>query len=587
MEYKNENKNCQNCKKDFTIESGDFSFYEKIKVPPPTFCPECRLQRRLAFFNERSLYKRNCDMCAKSIISIHRAESQNIVYCTNCWWSDGWDATQYGLDYDFTKPFFEQFFELKKKVPELGVHVMGTTMINSDYCNAASYLKDCYLLFNSDYSEESAYSTCLERSKNCFDIYMGDLSELCYESANIFKCNRVFFSTHNCRDCIDVWFSRNLRGCQNCFGCVGLRNKQYYIYNKPYSKEDYFAEIKKIDTGSYAECQNVIQKVDDLYLTIPVRYVEGVHNVGVVGDYVFNSKNVTHSFEVTDAVDCKYSHFLFLASTNDSYDFSMWGGGATRMYECMGTGGGQSDVRFSYNSWSSSINMDYAWNIQVSNGDLFGCVGLKNKKFCILNKQYTESEYKILKSKIIEQMNTLPFVDKKGRVYRYGEFFPSEISSFGYNETIAQCHIPLTKEECLEKGYNWFEKGQKEYQATISNGDIPDNIKDVGDSILNEILECAHQGTCSEQCSGAFKIISQELDFYRRMKLPLPKLCSNCRHYRRLRTRNPMKLWSRSCMCDKTNHIHEGHCQEKFETSYAPDRPEIVYCEKCYQQEVV
>ena len=50
---------CQNCKKDFTIEPDDFAFYEKIKVPAPTFCPECRLQRRLAFRNERALYMGN------------------------------------------------------------------------------------------------------------------------------------------------------------------------------------------------------------------------------------------------------------------------------------------------------------------------------------------------------------------------------------------------------------------------------------------------------------------------------------------------------------------------------------------------
>jgi RNA polymerase subunit RPABC4/transcription elongation factor Spt4 len=37
-----ETKNCQNCKKDFNIEPDDFSFYEKMKVPVPTWCPECR-----------------------------------------------------------------------------------------------------------------------------------------------------------------------------------------------------------------------------------------------------------------------------------------------------------------------------------------------------------------------------------------------------------------------------------------------------------------------------------------------------------------------------------------------------------------
>ena len=56
-----EKKICQNCRGEFTLEPDDFSFYEKIKVPPPTFCFDCRLQRKLAFVNERTLFKRKCD----------------------------------------------------------------------------------------------------------------------------------------------------------------------------------------------------------------------------------------------------------------------------------------------------------------------------------------------------------------------------------------------------------------------------------------------------------------------------------------------------------------------------------------------
>ncbi len=48
---KEETKTCQNCKKEFQIEPEDFAFYEKINVPPPTFCPECRMIRRMMFLN--------------------------------------------------------------------------------------------------------------------------------------------------------------------------------------------------------------------------------------------------------------------------------------------------------------------------------------------------------------------------------------------------------------------------------------------------------------------------------------------------------------------------------------------------------
>jgi hypothetical protein len=47
-----------------------------------------------------------------------------------------------------------------------------------------------------------------------------------------------------------------------------------------------------------------------------------------------------------------------------------------------------------------------------------------------------------------------------------------------------------------------------------------------------------------------------------------------------------MKLWHRQCMCSKNHPHHGGRCSNEFETSYSPDRKEIVYCEQCYNSEV-
>src|SRR3989344_2987062 len=105
-------KSCQNCNQIFLIEPDDFTFYAKLDVPPPTLCPECRMQRRMLFFNERSLYKRICDLCGKEVISNHPKTNKHPVYCQPCWWSDAWDSTSYGRAYDFSRPFFEQFQDL-------------------------------------------------------------------------------------------------------------------------------------------------------------------------------------------------------------------------------------------------------------------------------------------------------------------------------------------------------------------------------------------------------------------------------------------------------------------------------------------
>src|SRR5674476_130622 len=102
---------CQNCKKDFIIEPDDFGFYEKIKVPLPTFCPDCRRIRRFAWRNERTLYRRTCNLCKKNIIAMYHESVPFPVYCRECWYGDGWDATSYGCPYDINKSFFEQYKE--------------------------------------------------------------------------------------------------------------------------------------------------------------------------------------------------------------------------------------------------------------------------------------------------------------------------------------------------------------------------------------------------------------------------------------------------------------------------------------------
>jgi len=140
-----ETKICQNCKKDFTIETEDFNFYEKIKVPPPTFCPDCRFQRRLLFRNNRVFYKRECALCKKTLLAIYNKERPYNIYCRDCWLSDKWDPTSYGREYDFSIPFFSQFRSLQSKVPR--VNLYRDNFVLSDYCNYGLDFKECYLLF--------------------------------------------------------------------------------------------------------------------------------------------------------------------------------------------------------------------------------------------------------------------------------------------------------------------------------------------------------------------------------------------------------------------------------------------------------
>ncbi|MDI6883434.1 MAG: hypothetical protein QMC93_03170, partial [Patescibacteria group bacterium] len=150
-------KTCQNCKKEFNIEPEDFEFYEKIKVPPPTWCPDCRLVRRMMFRNERSLYKRKCDATGKEIISIYSPDKSFKVYDQKYWWSDNWDPMEYGRDYDWNKPFFEQLKKLIKDVPKI-LMASQVGAENCDYTFDAWYSKDCYLCTVAIHSRDLYYS---------------------------------------------------------------------------------------------------------------------------------------------------------------------------------------------------------------------------------------------------------------------------------------------------------------------------------------------------------------------------------------------------------------------------------------------
>lgn len=574
---KMEKRTCKNCSQDFVIEPDDFQFYEKIKVPPPTFCPECRLQRRLSWRNERNLYRVRCGLCGRELISMYSADKPFPVYCKDCWWGDKWNPFIFGQDYKEQKPFLEQFGRLIAKVPRQNLMLAGMTK-NCDYCNYFANGKDCYLCFGSIDVEDCLYGAPYE-SKYCVDTYLARECEYCYECLDCEKLAHSIFA-QDCSNSLNLIYCFDCKNCQDCIGCVGLRGQKYQIFNQSYSREEYLAERDKIFSLGRMGLLNTEKKFKALKLKIPHKYGTILQSVNSTGDHLVQCKNSQHCFNVKKLEDSKFCIQLIDGKSMMDANYCEF---PELCYEYLGYWK-MASVKFS-NTCGESNNVNYSDTCSGCS-NLFGCVGLHHKHYCILNKQYTKEEYEKLVPRIIKQMNDTPYLDQKGRTYKYGEFFPSELSPFHYNETVAQEYFPLSKEESLNQGFRWKERGERNYAIDIKTKDIPNDIKEVEDNIVGKVVECEHGGTCNEQCTEAFKIIEPELQFYQKMNLPVPRLCPNCRHYQRLKKRNPLKLWHRICGCDKTNHGHSGKCQNEFETSYSPEKPEIVYCEKCYQKEV-
>jgi hypothetical protein len=582
-----ETRTCQNCKNNFNIEPDDFSFYEKMKVPAPTFCPDCRYKRRAIWRNVRHLFRGVDAVTNKEIFTGIPPQVNLPLYEHSYWESDNWDSLLYGREYNFSVPFFNQFNDLFHSIPYPAKSMQRC--VNSDYSNMCDDMKNTYLCFNATFLEDSAYCCNASNLKTCFDTTSCYDSEFCYDSVRVDKSYHTVGSIMS-ENCVDVWFSKNCVGCTNCFGCVNLRNSTYKIFNEEYSKEEYLEKIKSMKLDTWEGFSNARKQAEEFWKKFPIKYMLGFRNYDVLGEDIKDSKNVKYSYIVKKGENLKYVQDLPFGGASNSYDYTCWGVSASQIYECMIVGEYADNIKFCFECWPACQDLEYCINMRRSR-NCFGCVGMKDKQYCIFNIQYSKEEYINLVSKIKQQMNDVPYVDKRGNIYKYGEFFPVEMSPFAYNETLLNDQFPSNKEEVENEGFIWREQNKRLYETTISSLDLPEFINDTSSDITKEFIECLN-------CKKAYRIIFDEFQFLKNSNLPLPRHCFDCRFARRQKFMVPPRLQKSQCLCNGTHSVnakyenieeHSSHgntrCPNVFETAYDSGIDNI-YCEDCYKKEV-
>jgi hypothetical protein len=553
-----ETKTCSKCQNSFNLETDDFSFYQKMGVQVPDMCPQCRAQLRLSFRNERVFYKRDCDKCKRSVVSMYSPNKPYVVYCYDCWFAEDWDASDYSIDYNDQRSFFDQFNELFNKVPKIALIYVRSP--GSEYINISADNKNCYMIIESSNNEDSINSYWIQECRDVVDTSFASKCELTYESDDCYNSYHLLYSK-GCHDSSSSYFLTDCRGCTDCIGCVNLRQQSHCIFNQQYSKEDYEKIKKELALDTYQGIESLRIKYKDFLLTQPRKFAETTLVVNSTGNYMKNTKNCLSCFHAYDAEDNKYGVHIW-RNAKDTMDCDTAGRNASMIYNSINSGLDVANYVSCALCWTCTF-VDYSMYCFNSN-HLFGCVGLRKKDYCILNKQYNKNDYEILVENIRNELKA------KGE---YGQFFDSQFSCFGYNESAAQEQFPLKKEEALKQGFKWEDTPRGTYgKETKKWEEIPDSINDIDFDVAKAIFVCT-------QCEKNYKIIENEFIFYKKLSIPLPRLCPDCRHTRRFVARGPNKLWHRSCM-------KEG-CINEFETPYSPDRPEKIYCESCYQQEVM
>ncbi len=528
------------------------AIYQTFGVQPLTEPFADTQRRRLCFRNERTLYSRTCSGTGDTIVSIYAPDSPLTVYKADYWHSDAWDPLDYGQDVDFSRPFFEQFDEVHRQVPRVALFNVNAS--NSDYCNMTGGNKNCYLIFGGDFNEDCLYGTLGMHNRDSLDLDYADRNEVCYEltdSENCYSC-QFALDSKNCRDC---FFISDCSSCSDCILSTNLVSKQYYIENQPYPKEEYFRRKKDLLDGSRAGQAKLLDRFAALRAERTVKYAHITNSEDCTGDYIRSSKGCSHSFDVTDSENI--TDVIFSAGpAKDFVDCTLVGHKSELLFNTISTALSSYRVLCSFIVTESS-DVSYSQHI-LSSKHIFGCAGLRNQEYCILNKKYSEREYHALRDRLVAHMK---------ETGEWGQFFPPALSDFGYNESAAQSYFPLDRQTALAQGYRWKDDTNK--VSTSATMTVPDTITEVTEDILAGILQCA-------DCRKNYKIMPQELVFYRKATLPVPDRCSECRHQRRMAQRTPRRLWSRSC----------SNCSQELQSSYAPDRPERILCETCYQKEV-
>jgi hypothetical protein len=543
-----ETKICEHCHKEFSITPAELLMYEKVAIEIPTTCVRCRFAQHFAFWPFGKFRKGVSALSGESFITMLPENVRYPIYTSKEWWSDAWDAMDFGQDYDETRPFFNQLRELQEKVPR--PHQQGTNSLASDWCDDIWDSKYCYLTRSTARSENISYGYRVFDAKDSMDVSHAFTLDNCYECTYSFHSFELLFS-RNCRDCMNSRFLYDCRNCTNCTMCWNLRGKQYCIENVQYTKEEYFEKLKEYDMSSHQGLEALKERYNEILRTETVhRENFSINTYGSRGTYLADCNNCQNVFGWEASENC--INCLRGRETKDSIDLI-----GTWLVELCGndsccTGG----YGLKYSSWSEGRFSEYLDEcLEVEN--CFGCIGLRKKKYCILNRQYTKEEYEVLREKIIADMRA------RGE---YGKFLPYSMGLAPYNLSTAAIYMPeIGRDHVLAQGGYWEEPVENVVDG-IATADLPDDIAEVDATISKQALICPETG-------WRYNISPDEFAFLARKGIALPRVHFDVRTKRRMRLIAPFAEQHDTCM----------FCAKDVTTYYPPQWGyQKIACEACY-----
>lgn len=524
---------CRRCSLPFEVSAGQLNLLarlspcfsgETFSIPEPTLCPQCRLQRRLSYRNQLYVYQRQSSFTGKRLFSSYSPDAPVPVISREEWWSDNWDALTFGCRFDFNRSFFSQFAALKAAVPHISTPVAGLVE-NCDYCNNIAQSSNCYLVFATAFAQDCMYCESVFHSKSCLDCTHSNYCELCYECTACNYCYNLQSSAY-CDRCSDSFFLFHCKDCEHCYGCANLRHQRFCIFNRPASEAEYRSFISQLRLSSYSARKQLSTEAHSFWHGHPIPHAVLINTEESSGNFLVHCRNVRSSFFIQDGQDLEYC-YLSYDGCSDCLDSSFISKGIELCYEFIQAFSGGLGLAFCQYCVEGCSNLYYC-SMCVGCDSCFGCIGLRKKSYCILNRQFSKADYEALVSQIIKRMC---------ETGEWGEFFPLEFSPVPYNHSFASRFFPMPKAEVYRLGGRWYDKPELSVESAINSGQLPDGLPDDDQPII----------VLSELSSKPFRITAEEISRYRSFDVPLPRMAYDERMNERSPLVGALKLFERSC----------------------------------------
>ncbi|MCB9798173.1 hypothetical protein H6758_00425 [Candidatus Nomurabacteria bacterium] len=522
----------------FEISEAEYHLHKMLKVPLPEVAPHERIMGLRAYMGGIELFSRIL-VGNQSVVTMYDPESEISLISEEDWFGDNFDAQKYAAEYSTRRSIISQIRDLMYRVPHVPL-LQDPSSEKSQWSIYELAFKNSYATYGGLECEEVMYADLCIQSEHCVDVMSVVQTQWSYEGVQLFQCSNTFFSQFS-SGLFDAYFTFGSINCSHVFGCVNIQNKEYCFFNQQLTKDEYESIVSKIDLSDRSVVEYWDRKAKEFWK-------QGYHlgdtnfqSENVIGQHLISSKDAS-GFEATDlervynVFDVGFAKDCFDVTTSSNVEKSC-------LTACV-TEGFENKMSL---SCDNCINVEYC-ELCSNCENCFGCVGLRRKKFCIFNKQYTEEEY----WKTLDAIKTQMLAEGT-----YGKFFRLQDSPIAYNISHAGIFFPKTKSQMESAGLRYYQ-GKPPASSNQTLEKVPERLSDFREEMLDKKFIDAGSGR-------VFQIVKPEFEFHKKFGIALPSDHSIERRLRRYKDVMEIRTSRGACeKCSAVLYTRTPHEQVRF-----------------------